>query len=131
VLVLGIAYKRDIDDIRESPALEIIRLLQQEGAQVLYHDPLCSVIEDDGHTKIQGLPMRSVPLTSGLVSSMDAVVVVTDHTSVDYSVVIDHAPLVIDTRGALRNAHGNARIVGLSGRESAPQEMEPMLVIAS
>jgi UDP-N-acetyl-D-glucosamine dehydrogenase len=130
VLVLGIAYKRNIDDIRESPALEIIRLLQEEGAQVLYHDPLCSTIEDDGHTKIRGLPMRSVPLTSGLLSSLDAVVVVTDHSSVDYSLVVEHATLIVDTRGALRNYHGNARIVGLSGTESVRAEPQPILVAA-
>jgi UDP-N-acetyl-D-glucosamine dehydrogenase len=130
VLVLGIAYKRDIDDVRESPALEIIRLLQDEGAQVLYHDPLCSTIEDDGHTRIRGLPMRSVPLTSGLLDSLDAVVVVTDHTSVDYNLVVEHAPLIVDTRGALRNYQGNARIVGLSGAESVKAEPQPILVVA-
>jgi UDP-N-acetyl-D-glucosamine dehydrogenase len=131
VLVLGIAYKRDVDDIRESPALEIIRQLQQEGAQVLYHDPLCPVIHDDGHTRITGLPMRSVPLTQGLLTALDAVVVVTDHTSVNYNEVAQHAPLVIDTRGVMRNVTGRARIVGLSGTQVKDAEQpQPVYAIA-
>jgi UDP-N-acetyl-D-glucosamine dehydrogenase len=130
VLVLGIAYKRDVDDIRESPALEVIRLLQNEGAQVLYHDPFCSVIDDDAHTKLKNLPMRSVPLTSGLLASLDAVVLVTDHTAVDYNLIVEHAPLVIDTRGALRNVRGSARVVGLSGVETPRSPQEQMMVVA-
>ncbi|MGH7461143.1 MAG: nucleotide sugar dehydrogenase, partial [Longimicrobiales bacterium] len=112
ILVMGIAYKKDINDIRESPALEIIRLLQEEGAQVLYHDPLCEVIEDDGHTRIQGLPMRSVPLTPGLLAALDAAVIVTDHSSVDYDEIATHASLVVDTRGVMRNIKSHARLVG-------------------
>ncbi|MEX2284993.1 MAG: nucleotide sugar dehydrogenase [Gemmatimonadota bacterium] len=127
VLVLGIAYKRDVDDIRESPALEIIRQLQQEGAQVLYHDPLCPVIIDDGHTRITGLPMRSVPLTPGLLSALDAVVVVTDHTSVNYHDIAQHTSLVIDTRGVMRNVKGSARVVGLSGSQAVPEPQAPAL----
>jgi UDP-N-acetyl-D-glucosamine dehydrogenase len=125
ILVVGIAYKKDVDDIRESPALEIIRLLQQEGAQVLYHDPLCPVIQDDGHTRIHALPMRSVPLTEGLLSALDAAVIVTDHSAVDYVEIAQHAPLVIDTRGVMRSIRGRARIVGLSGTESSPDTQTP------
>lgn len=117
ILVLGVAYKRDIDDLRESPALEIIRLLQERGAEVAYHDPSCPAIKDDGHTPIQGLPLYSQPLTSDVLRTMDAVVLVTDHTNVDYQLVGDSAPLVIDTRGTMRKYSGAANVVGISGHE--------------
>ena len=114
VLVLGIAYKKDIDDLRESPALEIIQLLQSKGAEVAYHDPFCPVIADDGHTALSGLPLQSVPLTPAEVASADAVVIVTDHTDVDYSLIREHARTIIDTRGVLRGFNGRARVIGLS-----------------
>jgi UDP-N-acetyl-D-glucosamine dehydrogenase len=115
VLVLGVAYKRDIDDLRESPALEIIRLLQEKGARVAFHDAHCPVIADDGHTRLEGLPLRSVPLTDDALASADVVVVVTDHRAVDYQRVADRARLVLDTRGVMRGLDGSARVVGLSG----------------
>lgn len=117
VLVLGVAYKKDIDDLRESPALEIIRLLQEKGAEVVYHDPFCPTIHDDGHTPLRGLPMHSVDLTPDELKRADVVVLVTDHSTVDYQMVADHAPLVVDTRGAMRATNGAASVVGLSGRE--------------
>ena len=115
VLVLGVAYKRDIDDLRESPALEILRLLQENGADVGYHDPYCPVIADDGHTALHDLPLESVDLTEEALASADAVVVVTDHTTVDYATVRRHAPLIVDTRGVLRGVEGPGRVVGISG----------------
>ena len=115
ILVLGIAYKRDINDLRESPALEIIRLLQGKGADVVYHDPYCPVIRDDGHTPLQGLPMQSVELDASVLRTTDAVVIVTDHSNVDYQQVATHAGLVVDTRGVMRGVRGKARVVGLSG----------------
>jgi UDP-N-acetyl-D-glucosamine dehydrogenase len=117
VLVLGVAYKRDIDDLRESPAIEILHLLQEKGAELSYHDPNCPVIEDDGHTPIAGLPMRSVELSPEVVSAVDCVVIITDHSSVDYELVAQHAHLVVDTRGRMRGIAGKGRIVGLSGHE--------------
>jgi UDP-N-acetyl-D-glucosamine dehydrogenase len=114
VFILGVAYKKDIDDLRESPALEIIHQLQEKGAQVQYHDPFCPVIADDGHTPIQGLPMRSVPLTDAALEKADVVVVVTDHTEVDYSRVSAKARLVVDTRGVMREPL--LHVVGLSRR---------------
>jgi UDP-N-acetyl-D-glucosamine dehydrogenase len=92
VLILGVAYKRDIDDLRESPALDIIRLLEQQGAQVEYHDPYVASYREDGTT------VRSVPLTPARVEAADCVMVVTDHTAVDYRMVRRHARLVVDTR---------------------------------
>jgi UDP-N-acetyl-D-glucosamine dehydrogenase len=116
ILVLGIAYKKDIDDLRESPALDIINQLQRRGADVGFHDPYCQVIADDGHTEISGLPMRSVALTPESLAAADAVVIVTDHDVVDYQAVADNARLVVDGRGRMRDISGAARVVGLSGR---------------
>jgi UDP-N-acetyl-D-glucosamine dehydrogenase len=125
VLVLGVAYKRDVSDLRESPALEIMRLLQEKGAVITFHDALCPVIEDDGHTALRGLPMHSVPLTDEVLQEADAVVIVADHTSVDYARVGDLARLVVDTRGVMRGHQGRARVVGLSssGMERAPARL--------
>jgi UDP-N-acetyl-D-glucosamine dehydrogenase len=95
VLVLGIAYKRDIDDLRESPAIDIIHLLKERGASVTYHDPHIPVFTEDGHT------MTSVPLTAKTLAAADCVVVVTDHTAIDFGFVKREAHLVVDTRNAL------------------------------
>ena len=119
VLLLGVAYKKDIDDLRESPALEIIRLLQERGALVEYHDPYCPAIHDDGHTPIRGLPMHSVELTDEVLEAADLVLVVTDHTHVDYARVAEKASIVVDTRGVMR--HPGAHVVGLSRRARTPE----------
>jgi UDP-N-acetyl-D-glucosamine dehydrogenase len=95
VLVLGVAYKRDIDDIRESPALDIIRLLEDQGASVSYSDPYVPVLAEEGHE------FRSVALDSKTVAAADCVMIVTDHTAVDYRMIKQHAKLVVDTRNAL------------------------------
>ncbi len=124
VLVLGVAYKRDIDDLRESPALDIVKLLQEKGADVQYHDPFCPSIADDGHTDLLHLPLHSVDLTPEALAAADVVLIVTDHSGVDYDAVLAHAPLVVDTRGVLRGRTGDARVVGLSGDGS------PALVLA-
>jgi UDP-N-acetyl-D-glucosamine dehydrogenase len=126
VLVLGVAYKRDIDDLRESPALDVIGLLQARGAEVVYHDPFCPEIRDDGHTGLAGLPMRSAALTAELLRSADAVVVVTDHSSVNYALVAREAPLVVDTRGIMRSVRGPARVLGLSSSARHEECGEPL-----
>jgi UDP-N-acetyl-D-glucosamine dehydrogenase len=95
VLVLGVAYKRDIDDIRESPALDIIRLLEGQGARVTYSDPHVPRFREDGQE------FRSVKLTPELVAAADCVMIVTDHTAVDYRMIKQRAKLVVDTRNAL------------------------------
>jgi len=92
VLVLGVAYKKDVADTRESPAIDIMRLLESHGAQVRYHDPYVSELEDEE------LRFESVPLTPREIRTCDAVVVVTDHTSVDYGLVVDHAHILVDAR---------------------------------
>jgi UDP-N-acetyl-D-glucosamine dehydrogenase len=116
ILVLGVAYKKNIDDLRESPAFDIMRLLQEQGAEIVYHDPHCPEIVDDGHTPLAGLPMRSVPLDEVTLAAADCVVVVTDHDAIDYQLVAAHARLVLDTRGAMRGLGGSAEIVSLSGQ---------------
>ncbi len=95
VLVLGVAYKRDIDDIRESPALDIIRLLEGQGARVQYSDPHVPCFSENGHE------YRSVALDPQTVAAVDCVMVVTDHTSVDYRMIRRSAKLVVDTRNAM------------------------------
>jgi UDP-N-acetyl-D-glucosamine dehydrogenase len=95
VLVLGAAYKPDIDDLRESPALDVIGLLRQKGAQVSYHDPYIS------HIKHDTWEMSSVSDLMGMVKSADCVVIVTHHKSYDYAAILQAAALIVDTRNAL------------------------------
>jgi len=95
VLVIGVAYKKDIDDIRESPALDVIRLLQQRGAAVRYHDPHVRKLRDED------IDLVSTPLTAETLAAADCVVIVTDHSDVDYALVARSARLVVDTRNAL------------------------------
>jgi UDP-N-acetyl-D-glucosamine dehydrogenase len=101
VLILGIAYKKDIDDLRESPALDIIRILQERGAEVIYHDSYCPVIADDGHTDIPRLPLLSTPLTDDLLKQCHAVVVVTDHSGLDYNGIAAKSKAFVDMRGVI------------------------------
>jgi UDP-N-acetyl-D-glucosamine dehydrogenase len=109
VLVLGIAYKRDVDDMRESPAVRIIELLQQRGALVVYHDPYVPRVP---RMREHHLDMVSVPLTDQALEGCDVAIVVTDHTCVDYARVVARAPLVVDTRNACRAVRGDrAKIV--------------------
>jgi UDP-N-acetyl-D-glucosamine dehydrogenase len=118
ILVLGVAYKKDIGDLRESPALDIIKLLQEKGARISYHDPHVPAIRDDGHTPLQDLPMLSVPLTDEALRSADLVLIVTDHAGVDYERVLREAPLILDTRGVIRKG-GAGKLVRLSGEAKA------------
>ena len=103
ILVLGVAYKRDVNDVRESPALDIIRLLAADGAQVEYHDPFVPEVAEDGAS------LSSVALTDEALSEADAVVIVTDHSEVDYGCVLELAGVVVDARhvtAPLLNEHG-------------------------
>lgn len=101
ILVLGAAYKPDIDDLRESPALDVIGLLQQKGAQVEYHDPYIPVLDHDG------LSLQSVPDLMASVQQVDCVVIITNHSVYDYAAIQQAARLIVDTRNAL----------GVSGKE--------------
>ncbi len=105
ILVLGAAYKKDLADHRESPAVEVIRLLQGYEADVAYHDPYIPSLRDEG------LALDSVPLTADELRKRDLVVIATDHTSVDYGFVVAHARHVLDTRNATRGVvEGRERI---------------------
>jgi UDP-N-acetyl-D-glucosamine dehydrogenase len=97
ILVLGVSYKKDIGDVRESPALEVIEELQQLGAQIQYHDPFVKRLDLDQGT------LRSRTLTAAFLRQQDLVILLTAHSSVKYSVVVQHARRVLDTRNALQS----------------------------
>jgi len=101
ILVLGVAYKKDTGDVRESPALDILRLLEEKGARVRYSDPYNPVLRlEDGSQR------RSAPLTAARLAGADLVLIVTDHSAFDYDFVVRHARLVFDTRNATRKVRG-------------------------
>lgn len=101
ILILGVAYKRDIDDYRESPAIEVIRLLLADGVQVTYHDPYVPSF------RTHDLVMESQPLTEDLLKTQDLVIITTDHSCIDYSWVVAHAKHVFDTRNATKDVREN------------------------
>jgi len=106
VLILGVAYKRDIDDPRESPAFELMSRLLALGAELSYHDPHIPVLPK--MRSWPGLPaLESLPLTAENIAAHDAVLLVTDHGAVDYDLVAEHAQLIVDTRGVYREARKN------------------------
>jgi UDP-N-acetyl-D-glucosamine dehydrogenase len=96
ILALGVAYKKDIDDPRESPALEVIWDLKRKGAIVDYHDPYIP------HIDIRGEIMESVPLSTDALKKADCVLILTNHSSFDYGAIAKHAKLIVDTRGAIK-----------------------------
>lgn len=111
ILLLGVAYKRDVGDVRESPALKVIQLLRREGANVLYHDPFVPTLQPTGSFKEQ---MQSVPLSDQLLQGIDAAVITTDHSGIDYDSICRLVPLVLDTRNATQGVReSGARIVKL------------------
>ncbi|GMV89592.1 MAG: nucleotide sugar dehydrogenase [Chthonomonas sp.] len=101
LLVLGVAYKRDIDDPRESPSIDLIRLLQESGACVSYHDPHIPQFNE------HGVALTSVDLTPEMLAAQDLVIIATDHTTVDYEFVAEHAKAVFDTRNAASKVERN------------------------
>jgi UDP-N-acetyl-D-glucosamine dehydrogenase len=114
ILVLGVAYKRDIDDVRESPALDVIRLLEERGAHVEFHDPFVHEFREEEHVR------KGVELSDEMLRWADAIVIVTDHMAVDYQRVVDHATLVVDTRNVTASVRpGRARVVGLASTARA------------
>lgn len=106
VLLLGVAYKRDIDDVRESPALDVLRLLEDDGARVSYHDPFVPELDEDGHH------LSSVDLTDDLLSAADAVVILTDHSGFDYGRVADGANVLVDARHVAPRPPGQGGSLG-------------------
>jgi UDP-N-acetyl-D-glucosamine dehydrogenase len=100
VLILGVAYKKDVDDLRESPTLKIMQLLQQRGAALDYNDPYFPQLHKMRHFNYEG--MKSVPLNPETLGGYDAVIIATDHSSYDYGAIVDSSRLVVDTRNATR-----------------------------
>ena len=108
VLILGIAYKPDIDDLRESPALDVIHLLREKGAEVLYHDPYIPSLDHDG------LAMDSVPDLMKAVEEADCVAIITNHHDYDYAAILTKAQLIVDTRNALgKQGKDNPKVIRL------------------
>jgi UDP-N-acetyl-D-glucosamine dehydrogenase len=103
ILILGLAYKPDIDDVRESPSFELIEKLSHLGATVEYNDPHVPATH---RMRNYDLQMRSVPLTPQSLSKYDCVIIATHHSAYDWQMIADHAKLIIDTRGATRNVSG-------------------------
>jgi len=117
VLILGVAYKNDIDDMRESPALSVIDLFRAKGAEVVYHDPFVpEVTFDHAYTIGDGEPLFNQELTDDLIANADCIVICTAHRDIDYSGVTEKAKLIVDTRNALSKEirdNSKARIVRL------------------
>ena len=103
VLVLGVAYKRDIDDMRESPSLDVMALLHQKGATVKYADPYVPMLA--ARAWHGGFDMQTEPLTASAVAAADCVAILTEHRSVDYDMVLRSARLIVDTRNAIAGTH--------------------------
>jgi UDP-N-acetyl-D-glucosamine dehydrogenase len=108
VLVVGIAYKKNVDDMRESPSLTIIELLQEKGAEVDYHDPhIPEIISTREHIQLAG--MKSVDWSPEKLASYDAVLICTNHDCIDWSALGEHAKLVVDSRNAMKGVNGAAK----------------------
>jgi UDP-N-acetyl-D-glucosamine dehydrogenase len=104
VFVLGVAYKKDIDDVRESPALKIMELLRKNGALIKYHDPYIPRIEPHGGITFS---LTSQEMTNEELAAADCVLILTDHSSIDYDLVVEKAKLIIDTRNATKDVEQN------------------------
>lgn len=99
ILVIGVAYKKNVSDIRESPALDIMHLLSEKGAHIEYHDPYVPILDSDG------LDMQSVTNLPDAVAAADCVVIVTDHDSYAWQMIAAQARLIVDTRNTLPRNH--------------------------
>ena len=97
ILVLGVAYKKNVPDVRESPAFEIINRLEQLGAHVVYHDPYVPELKEEGHV------WRSQPLNGKILSGQDLVLFLTDHTKLNRKLIAQKAKAIFDTRNALKD----------------------------
>jgi UDP-N-acetyl-D-glucosamine dehydrogenase len=105
LLILGVAYKKDVDDLRESPSLKIMQLLQQQGAQVEYNDPYFAQLHKMRHYNFEN--MKSVPLSADTLGKYDAAIIATDHSSYDYNAIVGGSKIVVDTRNATRRVVRN------------------------
>ncbi|MBD3267241.1 nucleotide sugar dehydrogenase [bacterium] len=104
ILVLGVAYKKDVDDVRESPALKVVEHLREWQMDVRYHDPYIPVYPKSRHGE---MGLSSIPLTEETLQEHDLVFILTDHSCLDYQWIVNHAKVVVDTRNATKNVHEN------------------------
>ena len=110
ILIYGVTYKRNVNDVRESSALEIIKLLEKEGVQISYHDPYVPVL------KIGGQTLHHTELSNEVLQQSHCVLLITDHSGIPIQQIIDNTPLVLDTRNITRGMQGKARIIRLGGQ---------------
>ena len=108
VVVLGVAYKRDVDDVRESPALDVIGLLKNKGADVVYHDPYVPSLRLDDNTQL-----TTETYSDALLDEADCVVIITNHSDYDWAHVVAHSKVLVDTRHASKDVPGGGRRVWL------------------
>jgi UDP-N-acetyl-D-glucosamine dehydrogenase len=99
ILILGLAYKKDVGDYRESPSIKLLEILKEQGAQVNYHDPFVPQIK--GIRANKDLDIKSLDLNANFLSEQDCVLIATDHSNIDYAFIGEHAKLVVDTRNAM------------------------------
>jgi UDP-N-acetyl-D-glucosamine dehydrogenase len=121
VLIAGVAYKRDIDDMRESPALDVMGLLLARGAEVSYADPY--VPEVHGREWSGGYDVKAVELAHGSIAQYDCVVIITDHKAFDYAALLNEADLIVDTRNAIKQPHPNVFKLGAPRAPSEGQKV--------
>ncbi len=107
ILILGVAYKKDIDDLRESPALDLMRLLISKGASIQYYDPYVKKVSLDGNT------FNSIDISQIKYNKFNLAVIVTNHSCFDYQLFADYLPIIIDCRNAMKNIKGKSRIIQL------------------
>ena len=107
VLLIGVAYKKDVQDLRESPAFEIIEILKRNEAKVSYYDPYFPYV------KLDGIDLKRAKFTKEVLASADCVVIVTDHSNLDYQFIAKNSKVVIDTRNALKNIKNRSNIITL------------------
>lgn len=105
ILAVGVAYKRDVNDVRESPAIDILRILNKDGAEIRYHDPYVDVFRMDG------VDLRSEPLTPDIVAWADCVVVIADHSCLDVEMVLKNAKVVVDSRNATKGLENLGMVI--------------------
>jgi UDP-N-acetyl-D-glucosamine dehydrogenase len=117
VLILGVAYKRDIDDVRESPALDILTVLHKKGARLSYHDPYIPKLTPREWPG--GFDLASVPLTAETLAAADCVVIITDHRSFDYAMIAKQSPVVVDSRNAIKTPAPNVFKLGAPNKTNA------------
>jgi len=121
VLVAGVAYKRDIDDMRESPALDIMHLLEAKGARVEYADPYVPQVH--GREWPGRRDVAATEIKRGTYGQFDCVVIITDHKTFDYAAMVAEADLIVDTRNAIKQRHAHVFRLGAPRPESTAERV--------